>query len=49
MRPGQAMHRALIRAATAWVFASLHTQPLGMPAVRALIRSRPWSRSRSQS
>jgi hypothetical protein len=34
------MHRLLIRAATEWVFASLHTQPLEIPAVRALIRSR---------
>ena len=40
LRAGQAMHRMLIRAATAWVFASLHTQPLELPAVRSLIRSR---------
>jgi len=39
LRAGQAMHCVLIRAATAWVFASLHTQPLEIPAVRALIRS----------
>lgn len=40
LRAGQAMHRLLIRAATDWVFASLHTQPLEIPAVRELIRSR---------
>ena len=40
LRAGQAMHRLLIRAATGWVFASLHTQPLEIPAVRELIRSR---------
>jgi nitroreductase len=40
LRAGQAMHRLLIRAATEWVFASLHTQPLEIPAVRDLIRSR---------
>ena len=40
LRAGQAMHRLLIRAATEWVFASLHTQPLEIPAVRELIRSR---------
>ncbi|MGO8884619.1 MAG: Acg family FMN-binding oxidoreductase [Streptosporangiaceae bacterium] len=40
LHAGQAMHRVLIRAAGCWVFASLHTQPLEVPAVRALIRSR---------
>jgi nitroreductase len=40
LRAGQAMHRLLIRAAAEWVFASLYTQPLEIPAVRALIRSR---------
>jgi len=40
LRAGQAMHRILIRAAAEWVFASLHTQPLEIPAVRALIRAR---------
>jgi nitroreductase len=39
LRAGQAMHRLLITAATKWVFASLHTQALELPAVRALIRS----------
>jgi nitroreductase len=40
LRAGQAMHRLLIRAAAEWVFASLYTEPLEIPAVRALIRSR---------
>ncbi|HBW21163.1 MAG TPA: hypothetical protein DEH11_20200 [Actinobacteria bacterium] len=40
LRAGQAMHRILLRAATAWVFGSLHTQPLEVQTVRALIRSR---------
>jgi hypothetical protein len=40
LRAGQAMHRMLIRAAAEWVFASLHTQPLEIPAVRTLIRAR---------
>ena len=40
LRAGQAVHRILLRAATVWVFGSLHTQPLEMPTVRALIRSR---------
>lgn len=40
LRAGQAMHRVLTRAAIAWVFASLHTEALEMPAVRAVIRSR---------
>jgi nitroreductase len=40
LHAGQAMHRLLITAATQWVFASLHTQALEVPAIRALIRSR---------
>ena len=40
LRAGQATHRLLITAAAEWVFASLHTQALENPAVRALIRSR---------
>ena len=40
LRAGQAMHRLLTRAATCWVFASLHSEPLEIPAVRAMIRSR---------
>ena len=40
LRAGQAMHRLLVRAAAVWVFASLHTQPLEVPAIRAMIRSR---------
>jgi nitroreductase len=40
LRAGQAMHRVLTHAAIAWVFASVHSEALEMPAVRALIRSR---------
>jgi hypothetical protein len=40
LRAGQALHRVLAHAATAWVFASLHTQPLEFPAIRDLIRAR---------
>jgi nitroreductase len=37
---GQALHRVLARAATVWVAASLHTQPLEFPVIRDLIRTR---------
>ena len=37
---GQALHRVLARAATEWVFASLHTQPLESAAIRDLITDR---------
>jgi hypothetical protein len=37
---GQALHRLLVHAASKWVFASLHTQPLEAAAIRALIRHR---------
>ena len=40
LRAGQALHRVLVHAATAWVSASLHTQPLEVPAIRDLIRVR---------
>lgn len=40
LRAGQALQRLLLHAATAWVFASLHTQPLEDPVTRALIRDR---------
>jgi nitroreductase len=40
LRAGQALHRVLAHAATAWVSASLHTQPLEVPAIRDLIRAR---------
>jgi hypothetical protein len=40
LRAGQALHRVLLHAATRWVFAGLHTQPLELPAVRAEIRVR---------
>jgi hypothetical protein len=38
LRAGQALHGLLLHAATKWVFASLHTQPLENPTTRALIR-----------
>lgn len=37
---GQALHRVLLRAATRWVFASLHTQPLENAATRQLVADR---------
>jgi hypothetical protein len=40
LRAGQALHRLLAHAATKWVFASLHTQPLESEPIRALIRDR---------
>lgn len=40
MRAGQALHRLLLHAASQWVFARLHTQPLEDPASRTLIRER---------
>jgi hypothetical protein len=40
LRAGQALHRLLVHAASQWVFASLHTQPLETEAIRALIRDR---------
>jgi len=40
LRAGQALHRLLAHAATQWVFASLHSQPLESGPTRALIRSR---------
>jgi nitroreductase len=40
LRAGQALHRVLAHAATAWVFASLNTEPLEFPAIRDLIRIR---------
>jgi nitroreductase len=39
LRAGQALHRMLLHAASQWVFASLHTQPLEDAAARDLIRS----------
>jgi hypothetical protein len=38
LRAGQALQRLLLHAASAWVFASLYTQPLENPATRELIR-----------
>ena len=40
LRAGQALQRVLTHAATKWVFASLHTQPLETASIRALIRDR---------
>jgi nitroreductase len=40
LRAGQALHRVLAHAATVWVSASLHTQPLEVPGIRDLIRAR---------
>jgi hypothetical protein len=37
LRAGQALHRLLLHAATQWVFASLHTQPLESPPTRTQI------------
>lgn len=37
---GQALHRVLVRAATRWVFASMHTQPLENAATRRLLAER---------
>jgi hypothetical protein len=37
---GQALHRVLAHAATAWVSASLHSQPLEFPVIRDMIRTR---------
>jgi hypothetical protein len=39
LHAGQALHRLLLRGASHWVFASLHTQPLELEPVRAAIRS----------
>jgi hypothetical protein len=38
LRAGQALNRMLLRAAGRWVFASLHSQPLESPGLRAAIR-----------
>ena len=39
LHAGQALHRLLLRAASRWVFASLHSQPLEAPAIRAEIQT----------
>ena len=39
LHAGQALHRLLLRAASRWVFASLHSQPLEVPAIRAEIQT----------
>lgn len=40
LRAGQALNRLLTHAATAWVFASLHSQALEVPQVRNLIKAK---------
>ena len=40
LRAGQALQRTLLHAASQWVFASLHTQPLEAAAIRTLIKAR---------
>ena len=40
LRAGQALHRLLVHAASRWVFARLHTQPLESAPMRAEIRAR---------
>lgn len=40
IRTGQALHRLLLHAAGAWVFATLHSQPLDARAVGAMVRSK---------
>lgn len=40
LQAGQALHRLLLRAASRWAFASLHTQPLESPGIRNEIRAR---------
>ena len=39
LRAGQALYRLLLRAASQWIFASLHTQPLEDAVTRGFIRS----------
>ena len=40
LRAGQALQRMLVHAASRWVFASLHTQPLEAATIRELIKAR---------
>jgi hypothetical protein len=40
VQAGQALHRILLHAATRWVFASLQSQPLELPALRAELAAR---------
>lgn len=39
LRAGQALNRLLLHAASAWVFASLYTQPVEDPVTRILVRT----------
>ncbi len=40
LRAGQALNRVLVHAAASWVFATLNSQPMESPPLRALVRSR---------
>jgi hypothetical protein len=40
LRAGQALNRVLVHAASTWVFATLNSQPMESPPLRALVRSR---------
>jgi hypothetical protein len=40
IRAGQALHKILLHAASRWVFASLQSQPIESPSVRAQVRAR---------
>jgi hypothetical protein len=39
LHAGQALHRLLLHAASSWVFAAIHTQPLEIPAIRTALRT----------
>jgi hypothetical protein len=39
LQAGQALQRMLLRAASGWVFASMNTEPLEFPPIRALVRT----------
>jgi nitroreductase len=39
LRAGQALHRLLLHAASNWVFATIHTQPLEIAPIRAALRT----------
>ena len=49
LRAGQALHRLLLHAATRWVSASMNTEPLESPALRALIGARLGRRGAPQA
>jgi hypothetical protein len=39
LKAGQALHRVLLRAAGEWVFATMHSQPIELPALRSALRT----------